>query len=728
MPPPVFLSYASADRDQAIHLADLLEAQGIAVWLDRKSIEGGTSWTDEIVEGIKGCPGGIGKTRLALAVAEAVADRFADGVRFVGLAGVADPDQVLPTLAQALEIQLSPRLPLAQVLANTLRDRQLLLVLDNFEQVIDAATAIADIVASCPQLKLLVTSREILRVADETEYPLPTLRLPATSEPLALTHLEDYEAVRLFVERAQAARPGFRLTQLNGATIVSICQRLDGLPLAIELAAARLRVLSPEALLARLEHRLPLLTGGARDAPARQQTLRNAIAWSFDLLTPSEQQLFRRLGVFVGGWTVEAQEAVCSIVGARGQGSGVSDFDSLADLDSLIAKSLVRRSEGSDGEPRFLMLETIREFALEQLRDTGELDDARRRHATYLADFAKRCEEASFGPDDLAWYQRFSDERENVDAAIEWCLLRSGEDVDALVTGLSLASNLGFQYGGMNFGELRRWLERLLGSVDRYLDRVDPAIWGQALGWLGICFWYQGDRDVGAQYLRDGIRILSVTPPGPIRVFFKGLLQMDLGLRGEIEAAIQVGDATLELARRLADPWAIGWAFASQGDVAWARRDQAATTTAYEEALTWYEQSGSQYWRSVGRRWVGTAHLPRGNLPDADRLIRESLAICRQFHGPILYLGRLSELAGIAARRGHLERAARLAGWVNRRSGDVGIRLEPPDQAELDQAIASARAALAPPAFAAAWAEGEAMSQDDAIDYALSDEATSPSV
>ena len=320
-------------------------------------------------------PGGTGKTRLGLEVAADGLDYFEDGVFFVALAPISDPALVIPAIAQTLGVREAGGRALLGCLKAYLRGRDLLLVLDNFDQLLGAAPLVADLLAACTGLKILVTSRAVLNLRGEREFPVLPLALPDRRCPPPVDVVSGYPSVALFVQRAADAKPSFVLTAESAPAVVDICYRVDGLPLAIELAATRVKLLSPEALLARLERRLPLLTGGARDLPARQQTLRDAIAWSHELLDRSEQRLFRRLAVFVGGFTLDAVEAICNP-------EGDLDVDVLDGLASLVAKSLLRQ-EDQDGEPRFAMLETIREYGLERLEASGEADVLRREHARY---------------------------------------------------------------------------------------------------------------------------------------------------------------------------------------------------------------------------------------------------------------------------------------------------------------------------------------------------------
>ncbi|HET8631856.1 MAG TPA: AAA family ATPase, partial [Thermomicrobiales bacterium] len=360
-------------------------------------------------------PGGVGKTRLALAVAEAQAAACPDGVAFVALGPVADPELVLPTAARALGLGERPGQPLVERLEEYLADRRMLLVLDNFEHLLPAAPLLADLLAACPGLTLLITSRAELRLRWEHIFPVPPLALPDAGREPAPDGLASYAAVRLFVARARAARPDFALTADNVATVAAICRRLDGLPLALELAAARLRVLGPAALLARLGDGLALLAGGARDLPARQRTLRDTLAWSHDLLAPAEQALFARLGVFVGGWTAAAAGAVC---GAAAD----PPLSVLEGLDALVANSLLRLEAVVDGEPRFGMLETIRAYALERLEESGEAETIRRAHADYYLALAEGAAPPPGGPGGEARPAWAEDDYDNLLSAQHWAL------------------------------------------------------------------------------------------------------------------------------------------------------------------------------------------------------------------------------------------------------------------------------------------------------------------
>jgi predicted ATPase/class 3 adenylate cyclase len=411
-------------------------------------------------------PGGTGKTRLALQVTAELIDDFQDGVFFVELAPIGDPTLVVPTIAQSVGLQDVGGRPALDALIDYLSDKRLLLLLDNFEQILAAAPVVADLLGAAPGLKVLVTSRAVLHLRGEHEFPVPPLGLPEPGRRSLARELASYPAIALFSQRATAVRPGFALTDENALAVADICRRLDGLPLAIELAAARVKLLAPQAMLARLERRLPLLTGGARDLPERQRTLRGAIAWSYDLLDEPERRLFRRLAVFVGGCTVDAAEAIGAVDGEP----GVDIFDGIA---SLVDKSLLRQHDGPDGEPRFAMLETIREFGLEQLAAADEEASVRHRHLDWFADFAERCQPGVFGPEGPAWLDRMAAELDNLRAATGWSMTeptsggaRAGLRVAGALQQLWLWRD--------NLAEGQRWLEQTLAADEARSPSAGP--------------------------------------------------------------------------------------------------------------------------------------------------------------------------------------------------------------------------------------------------------------
>jgi predicted ATPase len=397
-------------------------------------------------------PGGVGKTRLAVQVAEDVSPRFVNGVWFIGLASISDFSLVIPTIAQTLDLHAPPGQSILAALKEYLREKHALLVLDNFEQVMPAGASLAELLAGCPRLKLLVTSRSALHLRSEHEFPVSPLRMPNLEKKRLpdLETLQQYSAVALFGQRAASVRPDFTINDSNAAAVVEICARLDGLPLAIELVAARVKLLQPQAIQQRLQNRLHLLTGGAQDLPTRQQTLRNAIEWSYDLLNEEEQTLFRRLAVFVGGCTLEAAESVCNfefliLNSELSEEESIKNsklriqnsFDVLDGIGSLIDKSLLRQVEGNgEGEPHYTMLETIREYALERLETSGEADILRDRHAAYFMKLAEESEPLLTGATQRECMDKLEREHDNFRAALKWC---QAPDVELQVPDLGSA-------------------------------------------------------------------------------------------------------------------------------------------------------------------------------------------------------------------------------------------------------------------------------------------------
>ena len=371
-------------------------------------------------------PGGVGKTRLAIAAAEVISAGFPDGVAFVSLASVALPIQVIPTIARSLGLHGIGEASLSSLLIDMLVDKRLLLLLDNFEHVVDAGPQLHEILEQCSAVTTLVTSRVRLRLSGEQEFLVLPLTLPGPMDHVSIEDAEKSGAVRLFVQRARAIRPGFVLTAETLPAILEIVHRLDGLPLAIELAAARMKVMPPANLLDRLQHRLPLLTGGSRDLPLRQQTMRDAIGWSYDLLTPTEQVLFRRLAVFVGGFTLDAAEAVgAGAIDTSGTLDPLTALDAVEGLSSLVEQSLLRQSSGPGDEPRYQMLETVREFGLERLKESGSGEEraVRAAHAAYALKLAAPVRERQFAPGYNLVLARLDAELDNIRAALEWAEL-----------------------------------------------------------------------------------------------------------------------------------------------------------------------------------------------------------------------------------------------------------------------------------------------------------------
>jgi predicted ATPase len=582
-------------------------------------------------------PGGVGKTRLGLAVAQSMLSDFAEGVCFVPLAPIRNVEQVIPTIAKTLGLWEAADQPLLKQLQTALHERHLLLLLDNFEQVLPAAPSVADLLASCPHLSVLVTSRSALRLVGEYEFPVPPLATPDLTQLPDSQQLAHNAAAALFVARAQAMQPSFRLTPANAHAIAEICVRLDGLPLAIELAAARIKLLPPQALLKRLWHRFEVLTGGAQNLPSRQQTLHNTLQWSYDLLTQEEQRLFRWLSVFVGGCTLEATEAVCQAEGEQG-------MEVLEGVTSLLDKSLLQQTAQEDEEPRLQLLETIREYGQERLQADGELAAAEQAHASYYLQLAEEAEPQLKGPEQVIWQGRLAREHQNLRAAIEWAL-SSGHPEWAL--------------------------------------RISSALW--------VFWWQQGYPREGSAVL-EHVLARSEAAPAPLRA--KALLAagplafvlQDFRRYGQIIEAYQ------PLVQELGDQQGMALAHLSQGIIALQRHPDAAVWTQLEESLADLRKQGDPTWITIWLYTLGRVALMQGNAPRALALLDESLARARAAGDTsdevwaLLFLGQLALTQGdLATAQARLEEglallqgtapslttsfALTLQGWIRRRQG-----------------------------------------------------------
>jgi predicted ATPase len=694
-------------------------------------------------------PGGTGKTRLALQVAAEMLDGFADGIWFVNLAPISEPSLVVSTIAQTLGVREAEGRPLLESLQDFLRPRTLLLLLDNFEQVIEAAPVVGDLLAASSELRVLVTSRIGLRLRAEQRYPVPPLPLPDPSDLPNQERLAQSSAITLFVQRAQAVQPTFALTDDNTPAVAEICRRLDGLPLAIELAAARVAILPPQAMLGRLDQRLKLLTGGARDLPVRQQTLQDAIAWSYGLLSPAEQALFRRLAVFVGGCTLEAAEAVSNGAGALG-------LDVLEGIASLVERSLVRKAERSDPEPRFVMLETIREYGLEQLDASGEAAVTRDQQADYCLRLAEAAQLYLRTAARGAWLERLQQEIDNLRAALAWQERRS----DGAVFLARLAAALEQFWIGCGYvGEGRAWLERALVAAD-----VPADMRARAMVSAGSVAWFQGDYPAARGFQEHALTIWrELERPAEIAATL-GWLGGSLAGLGDLDAARALGEESVILSRQVADTSALAVSLNQLSLTAQLQGDIAAAQAASEEQLVLCREIGAPWLTAFPLRQLGRIARARGDLEDAQRLLDEALAAWRdagdhwQIATTLRDLGAVAFEAGdyqramavfgeclslfrdvgytrgivlalpwtgyVAAMRGQPEQAARLIAWA-RAQGDTVDRVSPVRHSpHSERMVANVREALGDAVFAAHWAEGRALTLEEAIALALAETET----
>ncbi len=704
-------------------------------------------------------PGGIGKTRLAIQVATELRDDFADGVWFVALAPIADTRLIPSAIVQSLGVQERGDQPLIDQITAYLRDRHLLLLLDNVEHLAEGvAPLIGSLLSAAPGLKLLVTSRTVLHVYGEREVVVPPLPLPDPAHLPSLDGLLRNDAVRLFVERAQAVRPDFALTDTNAAAVAHVCHRLDGLPLAIELAAARSKMLTPAALLARLDTRLKLLTGGASDAPARQQTLRSTIDWSYNLLAVGEQTLFAHLAVFVGGCTLEAAEAVLSTEdggpSVDALASALSSPSSVLDgLASLVDKSLLRQQVEPDGELRFTMLETIREYALERFTAQSAADATRRKHMQYYLGLAQAAEPHLFNEGRNVLLRRLAQELDNLRAALRWCLSGARDRTLALQLANALGS---FWYLQGRLSEGRAWFEAALSGAD------DPTpLRAQALTHLGILLDALGNFPAALECFEASLAIFRAQDD---RAGIAGALdQMShvALLQGDYERANALAAESLAMFRLLNDRWhialslerigatAVEQGFSDQGTalleecIAIARQlnapgiltgalnvlgmaelergDNQRSLALFQESLAILrplEQKQNLAWTL---RNLGLAELATGAIGDAAAHFGEALSLYRELESEDSFAIVLEGLSGVAAAQHQPQRCAQLLGAATAIREAFGMPLSPNSQAIYRRMLEAAQAQLAPAEWEAELARGRAMSLEQAIAYAIAE-------
>ncbi|MFN8483159.1 MAG: helix-turn-helix domain-containing protein [Anaerolineae bacterium] len=650
-------------------------------------------------------PGGVGKTRLALAAAANALDEFADGAHFVDLAPITDPNLVASAVADALGIRVQGTRSPLDALKDGLRDKRLLLVLDNFEQVLAASPLVPQLLVAAPGLKVLVTSRVVLHLRGEQEFPVPPLPLPDLRRLPPLDGLSQYAAIALFAQRAASVRPDFGLTDANAPFVAAICHRLDGLPLAIELAAARVKVFSPPALLQRLDSRLKTLTLGPRDAPTRHQALRDAIAWSYDLLTEPEKRLFRRLGVFVGGFTLEAAEAVCHADGspAIDVGDGVS---------SLVDKSLVQPRPGAAGELRFAMLETIREYALEQLAAQGETGPAQRAHAQYFLALAETAESELPGPGQAAWLHRLAAEQDNLRAAQSWTL--SNGDVDWALRFVGALWRFWFFRGDLRQGS--HFAEEVLAAAgpDGRTATHAKALW--AAGWLVDL---QGFHDRSVVYAEASAQIFMVLGDRRGAAHSLHLLALNATEQGDLARAYALHQQTLPLFQAIGDERGETFARNGLGLVAAAQGDYATARGHFAQSAAIRRRLGDKSFLAYSLGWLALVSVRLGDLDAARAALEEGVAVRRELGDEGGLAASCEGLAAMAAAEGKAARAARLFGAAERVRERAGNSVPNTEMGEYRHNVAVARSQMAEDEFAAAWAEGRAMSLDEALALAL---------
>ena len=700
-------------------------------------------------------PGGIGKTRLAVQVASGLVDHFPGGTHFIPLGSLNDPGLIASVIVQTLGIREAGGQSPLELLKGNLQDslsRPMLLLLDNFEHLVQAAPTVAELLAAGPSLKILVTSRAALHVYGEHEFPVSPLALPDPRSQPSVETLSQCPAVALFVQRARAVKPLFELNPENATTVAEICARLDGLPLAIELAAARVKVLSPSLMLTRLASRLQLLTGGARDLPRRQQTLRAAIDWGYDLLTPAEQKLFRRLSVFVGGCTLEGAEAVCNA-------QGDLDLDQVDGMASLLDKSLVREVEPTRGDSRFVMLETIREYALEKLEASGEQPLTKRAHAAYCLVLAEEGASEESRVQSAAWQENFALEYDNFRAGLDW-LTETGD----AEWGLRLGNAL------FRFWEIREYLAEGRDRLGKLLQLTGAAAptkaRARALFAAGVLACAQGDyasadnllnesQDIALQLGDKQSVAVSLNALAVIardrndiaraHILFEATLRLwrELGdqkavaralsnlanvlkLQGDYDGARALHVECLSIFQELGDRAGVAWSLNYQGDVACDLGDTIAARKLYEEGLGIFRQLGDRWGIAGTLADLGSLARENGNYSAAHSLYGESIKLFQDLDHKRGIARLLECSARLAAAQRGAERSLRLAGAAAALRQNIGAPLTPSEQAKLEASLQAARETLTDPIGNNAWLEGWALPVEKAIEEVLMPETSSP--
>ena len=660
-------------------------------------------------------PPGIGKTRLALHVAHDVLDRgdhFKDGVFFVSLASIADPDLVVTTIAQALSMHDKNAKSMLGNLQESLGSKEALLVLDNFEQVLDASPVVLQLLGSCPGLKVLITSREALHVSGEQRFPVPALVTADPSNLPPIQTLGSVPAIALFLERALAVKSDFALSEQNAWAVAAICARLDGLPLAIELAATRVRLLSPQEMQSRLDSQLSMLTGGPRNLPARQRTLRAAVDWSYNLLNEGEQTLFARLGVFVGGCTLAAAEAICNAESDLSAGSSIPDlsFGVQEVIESLLDKSLLRREEGIDGESRFTMLEMLREYAVGRLTEKGEFEIIGRLHAEYYLALAEASMPEMRGPTQVDWFSRVEREQDNMRVALRWA-----EANFETTLGLRLALTLWWFWTVRgNVTEAGRWLDGPLAH-----EGIEPSLRAEALNAAGQVAWARGDLHLADSYLEESLALYNDVADS---LGAGGTLRMIANLardRGDYARSHSYYEQSLAILDEVGDAMGMALLLISMGENARCEDDYGAARSFYERGMKMCRDLRAKQLVAVCLSNLGNVEHHEEHDGLAKVLFKESLQLQRELREKLVIAECLVGLGSIARSEVQPERAGRLLAAAAVMLRSTGLQQNRINRQDNEQEVIELRRLVDPPTFERLWTEGQDMTVEQAIEYAL---------
>lgn len=665
--------------------------------------------------------GGSGKTRLALEVARNLLMEFKNRVWFIELASLRDPSLISQKITSTLNIREQSNQPLLDLLVYYLSMHPSLLVLDNCEHMINASAEIAQILLrKCANLKILATSREVLGITGEVAWIVPPLSLPEVqpwrSPESAQGALQEYvksESIRLFIARAMANTPEFQLTTHNGAWVAEVCRRLDGMPLAIELAAAKIRSLSVKEIAERLDNRFQLLTSGSRTAPPRQQTLASMLDWSYNLLSGEEQKVLQRLSAFAGGTTLKAAEIVCV-------GEDVASAEVLEILSHLVDKSLVTVDRLEKGEIRYHLLETIREYAFEKLSQSKESETLRNRHLDFCLEFATEAELGIRGPDEIFWYEKLEEEHDNLRAALSWAL--ESHNADA---GLGLSSKLGFfWFVRGHFREGVEWLEKALAQ------RQGAAITSEAAAIKALCgllIWSENpDRDRLAQLLEESLNLYQKLEDKTGIAWILNYMGVIEVYREDSDKAERLLGKSLALRREIGDPWCIAVTLQNFIVLALQRNDYASAREFAEETIAWFQQAG--YQRGVARTFLDLTDiaLHEGEYVKATDLLTRSLSYLVQIRDKWSVASVLERLATIASKLGNFKRAAQLFGAAESFREMLGMPLQGYEDDVYKKDVATVRENLSEATLTEYWVRGREMTLEQVVKFA-SYEPDSPS-
>jgi predicted ATPase/transcriptional regulator with XRE-family HTH domain len=645
-------------------------------------------------------PGGVGKTRLAIEAAHSLVPSFRDGTRFIELAAIRDPAQFLSVLARALGLQFGEREAFRDLLRRYLTRRQILLVIDNFEHLIDAVPELARLLSGSPGLKLLVTSRARLDLQAEHEFPLAPLATPEDGRELGVEQVLLYPAVELFVTRSQQVDRSFAITPENAKAVATICTQLDGLPLAIELAAARIKVLSPQEMRPRLANRLEFLTSGLRDIPDRHRTMRAAITWNYDLLQADEQYVFRQFSIFVGGWTLDAAEYVIP-----------QDVDVIEKLETLASNSLISQSVDQEGRSRLFMLETIREFGLERLEEAGELEQARERHANYFLHLSEQAEPHFRTTGQGRWVRLLVEELPNLRAALEWS---QRQDVHPDI-GLRLAGSLSWLW------KLRGYVSEGWGWLSYALEResASPEARLKALAGAGWMLHILHDPLTARRLITEALDLAERLGDRPMYTWALHLLGRTAYYEGDAATARELATQCLEIAEDLGDSWLIGWALHLLALTAHIDDDFPTARHYYHASLQVREPIGDREGIGIVTGLLGMMAVREDDFETACGLLQKSIRILHELGSLWLTINMIASLVAVAAMLGETARAARLAGVVEAVRRVHGVGPIPLAERELQRGMKLLRSRMNAHELDFALTEGYEMRLGDAVSEAL---------